>query len=902
MEREKTPVKKHIFYNIFFLTIIFQLTAIFIPMNRSYAADTTWTGAISTDWAIAGNWSLGTVPTSADNVTIPDASTTDNDPAISSGAICYDLTIAASGVLDGNANTISVYGNWINSGIFNHGNGAVVFRGGANKTFSPGDSVYYDIEASKTSGDWGSDHLSFSGIVDVLGNFIHTDGRLLGGQINLAGDYIIGANASGLYPNNASTIINLNHPSNDQNISSSGGIGAYVQVNKTGGSVSILDNISLGGWIYISGAVNNLDIYDLTFRGNSNGVFTPGNLAYNNIIVNYTNSDWGNDHLTVSGTADVFGNLIQTNGRMLGGQINLAGDYTVGSSSSGAYPYTSATIINLNHATNDQVISGSDGIGAHIYINKPGGSVSLTSDLGINDWTYIQGVVNNLDSYTLTFGGQGNGTFTHGGLVYGNIVINKTASEDWDNLFIDAGALNINNLTVTDGELYFNTNNPTVNISGNVTIAAAGNLYAGTSPITVNGNWTNEGIFNHGNGAVIFAGTDIATLASGVSSFYNLELNKTHDYGYYNDFVISGIVTVVNDLTHTDGEFRDGQINVAGDYIIATGSDGASSISVATIVNVNGGADQFILYSAGGIGDDIHVDKSSGTLMISSDIIINGWTYIQGTVMGLDNHTLIFGDNRLGYFMPGSLTYSDIEINKTSHTGIYDNVTVSGTVDLTGNLIHTEGEFNGGQFNFSSGNYIVTATADGSQSGSASTIMNFNGAGDQSVIYSEGGVAAHIRVDKPSGNLYVMDNMVVHDWTYVQGNIPDMDTYTLILGDGGQSYFTSASLTYGNIEIYKTEHNGVYDDLYITAGTILKINGSLYLREGQLRLDSNDPSINLGGDFTIGVTNAFLTRGTGTITFDGTTPSIYTDLSATAQNIGKIILNKTNTTESQNKL
>jgi len=506
--------------------------------------------------------------------------------------------------------------------------------------------------------------------------------------------------------------------------------------------------------------------------------------------------------------------------------LDITGNYSISSTSLGGERGYTALVVNLN-GTGDQIIYCEEGgVGDRVNINKTSGTLTVANDLALNGWAYTQGTVSGLDTHTLSFEDDTYGVFTPGSLTYSNIEINKTThSSTWDQLTVGSGTLTISgSFNLTEGEVIMSTNDPTVSVSGSVTIGSLGELSATSNTMTVNGNWTNSGTFSHGNGTVIFAGTDTATLTSGASSFYNIELNKTRDYGFYNDFVISGTVTVVGNLTHTDGEFRDGQINLTGNYIIAAGSDGAPSVSASTIINMNSSTDQSIIYNTGGIGDDIHVDKSSGTLTISSDIIINGWTYVQGTVMGLDNYTLIFGDDRLGYFSPGSLAYSDIEINKTNHNGIYDNVSVSGTVNLTGNLIHTEGEFNGGQFNISSGNYIVTATADGSQSGSASTIMNFNGTGDQSVVYSEGGVAAHIRIDKPSGNLYVTDNMVVHDWTYVQGNIPNIDIYTLVLGDGGQSYFTPASLTYGNIEIYKTEHNGVYDDLYMTAGTLLKIN------------------------------------------------------------------------------
>jgi M6 family metalloprotease-like protein len=88
-----------------------------------------WTGSVSTDWFTPSNWSAGLVPTSTNDVEIP--SGTPNSPAISaSGATCQNITIqnGAELSMDGSvAQTLSVYGNWTNHGLFNRGIGIVSF-------------------------------------------------------------------------------------------------------------------------------------------------------------------------------------------------------------------------------------------------------------------------------------------------------------------------------------------------------------------------------------------------------------------------------------------------------------------------------------------------------------------------------------------------------------------------------------------------------------------------------------------------------------------------------------------------------------------------------------------------------------------------------------------------------
>jgi len=609
--------------------------AILIPINQSQAADTTWTGAVSTDWATAGNWSLNAVPTSADNVTIPDAATTSNDPSISASAVAANVTIAASGILNGNANTISVYGNWTNSGTFNHGNGTVLFLGGnTHKTFISGSSQYYNLGLNRGNGYI----LTVSGTATVLGNITHTNGSFGGGQIDLAGNYIIAAGSDGGPYSSSSTIINFNGTADQQILFSTGGVGCRICIDKTSGTVSISDNIVICGWTYIQGAVVGLDTYTLIFGDDYNSTFTPGGLTYTNIELRKT----GYDTLTVSGTGVVSGNITHTSGEFAGGQLNLGGNYIVTAGAEGGSIYGTSTVINFNHDTNDQTI----------------------------------------------------------------------------------------------------------------------------------------------------------------------------------------------------------------------------------------------VYSAGGTAAQVRIDKAGGTFTVNNDIVVCGWTYIQGTVTGLDTYTLIFGDNYNGSFTPGGLVYGDIELNKSG----YDNLSVNGAATISGNITHTNGQFGYGQLNLA-GDYIIGASADGGADSSTTTIINFNGTGDQAITYGAGGNGASVRIDKTSGNLTVSETVSVSGWNYVQGDVVGIDTCNLKLGGVFHNSFYPGSLTYYNIEI---RENGIYTNFTISGD--LSMNGDLSLLQGILRLNSYNPDINISGDFYIASGTTF-TKGTGTITFDGDTSSTYTDNSATAQNIGKVVMN-----------
>lgn len=777
---------------ILFQSFFLSLASILLPASFSSAADITWTGNTSTDWAEGSNWSLGSAPLSSDNVTILDASTTDNNPSISEGAVCNDLTIAASGILNGNGQTINVYGNWTNSGTFSHGNGTIIFRGSVDTTFIPGSSNYYNIELNKT----GYDDLYISGTATVLVNVTQTDGDFGQGQINLSGNYIIGSASNGGTSYYLSTVINFNGTGDQSIVYNSGGTGAQIRVEKSSGTLTISDDIVICGWSYTSGIVVGYDMHTLIFGDDNTGTFTPGGLTYNNLQLN---KPGGYSELQFSGTAMVAGNFTHTDGELASGQMNLSGNYIIGAAAGGGSSYYNATIVNLN-GTGDQTITyTAGGIGGHVRIDKASGVLTVPVDITVNSWTYVQGTVSGFSGGTLTFGDDNQGTFIPGTLAYNNITIN--VGSIYRNLTFGSGTFSFNNLTVTGGKLYLSTNNPTISLSGNMSIGASGTVYAGTGTITVYGDWTNTGTFNHGNGTIAFRGSTDKTFTPGSSQYYDIEINKTSAA----NVILSETANVARNLIHTDGELRSGQINVGGDYVIGASAEGVHCgyQAVGTVVNLNHATnDQQIVYSAGGIGARVRIDKASGTLTISDNITVTGWTYVQGTVMGLDTHRLILGDNYHGEFTPGSLVYSSIELNKT-YPGGYNQLSINGTATVTGDFISTDGEVDDGQIDLG-GNYIIGPLSEGEIGGygATRTYINFNNATeDQQIVYSIGGIGATIRVDKAGGSLIISDNINVSGWVYVQGNVVGLDTYDLVMRDNGHGVFTPGSMTYGNVII-----------------------------------------------------------------------------------------------------
>ena len=86
------PVSYFEIFLIVFLFIVFVKT--------SFTQTATWDGSSSTDWNTAANWSTNAVPTSSNDVIIPNVT---NNPIITSSSDeCHNLTIQSGGVLTSN--------------------------------------------------------------------------------------------------------------------------------------------------------------------------------------------------------------------------------------------------------------------------------------------------------------------------------------------------------------------------------------------------------------------------------------------------------------------------------------------------------------------------------------------------------------------------------------------------------------------------------------------------------------------------------------------------------------------------------------------------------------------------------------------------------------------------------
>lgn len=148
--------------------------------NGSAAPPKTWTGAVSTDWNVAGNWTPNGVPTAADSVTIPN---TANQPVIHTGAYSVNgLSILSGTLVSMDTAVLTVLGGYGDAGgILDPSANSSVVLAGAGKTFSGQlGATLTIVQGSYTlNGSIQSSNLEVVGSFTLAGHFASVIGSFL---------------------------------------------------------------------------------------------------------------------------------------------------------------------------------------------------------------------------------------------------------------------------------------------------------------------------------------------------------------------------------------------------------------------------------------------------------------------------------------------------------------------------------------------------------------------------------------------------------------------------------------------------------------------------------------------------------------------------------------------------
>jgi hypothetical protein len=412
---------------------------------NTYAQTTTWTGSISTDWNVAGNWDNG-VPGSGSTAIITNFS---NKPILNTTTTIKNLQLGS---------------DWPGAGITY----LTVITGGSLtitnqlKFDGNGGSLHIDggtVNHTGTSVSWGS---NVNRYIEMTGGSFTTNANfeIEGGNNTSQAGFSVG---------NGTATFN-----GDLTVNSSS-----KWFDAGSGTISVAGNLEVG-----SGSKFELGTADLTITGTTtiNGTF------------------YGDDGTaTFDGTTDIMsggvlnldtGTLIfdaklnvKSNGaaNLGSGTVNINADVEV--KSSGYFNVEDATV-NINGDAdfssngNLSVDTGSINVGGNASISS-GGSMSLGGgDLNLQgDLTVINGSDFQADSSTVTFSGDSTQTINTGGndITFNHVVVDSGATfqtdGDSENIVTIEG-----DLTVHDGGNVNVQDDDQIDIQGDISGDGADNV------------------------------------------------------------------------------------------------------------------------------------------------------------------------------------------------------------------------------------------------------------------------------------------------------------------------------------------------------------------------------------------------------------------------------------------
>ncbi len=594
---------------------------------------TTWTGGVSSDWSVVGNWTAG-VPTSILDAVIgleinnPIIDVTSGDGVANSVTITNGILTLNSGN-DLNVNGDLIIGQGTASGILAVGNsasGTFISGGltiGINGIYIPGDGTFTFNAAggtvSITPNNASFHNVSFTGAasylvigatLDINGNVNITNGTLSFSTNNytahIAGDML---NTGGNFNTSTAGTVVLDGAEQTINNVSFNGLTADGTLTKTlQGTVNVADELLIN-------ATLNAGTSTLTMDGNvtvaSTGTFNDGNGTHSFNGQNWTGTGayMGNGTIVFTRTGNQFIHaskfntldMAGTGNKWLEGNTDLTGNLLL---------RTSITSMRL---------------GTSLF-NNISGTGTFTTEANVN--VYVLGTNNYPEGFAIyapdptslaRYEGTNNQTIR--GVQYGRLwLLNPNTKTLGGNIDVD-------------GDLDFNT--------------AILDVSASNFEIRLAAEWDNNngGSFIARNGQVVLDGAatgfqNIRAGITGIKDFHDLVINKASGRASY---LANGVdVTILNDLIVQNGSFRNeydnrnfnigNSINCIGGTIESDGRYVMTKATGTGFITANGSTFR-----------DLDIN-TGGTILLQDNLIVgNLFNVIAGT-FNANGHTVALGD------------------------------------------------------------------------------------------------------------------------------------------------------------------------------------------------------------------------------------------------------------------
>ena len=646
-----------------YFEIILIVFLFIVLVKTSFAQTATWDGSSSTDWNTAANWSTNAVPTSSNDVIIPDVT---NDPILgSSSDECHNLTIQSGGVLTSN------------NGSYKLTTASITVNDGGSLVISNG-----EVESSGDA-DFSGDLTMSGGLLDIDGEFdmLSTgDGRNISDG-NITAKQGRFNNAEFFQPSGGTFTFDVGY---NGILSMHGSSHFHNLIIDIGASYSLtpLANFDVNGALTVTSGTLDISSYTATVSGAtdidgtlkiSTGIFDAnGSFTASGGTINFTAAGF----LKCSGSVSSLGSLNTNYGTVV---------YDANSGTQNVRP-DSYYNLTIDGDGTHQIGSSSMNILGNLVINQSGTTVFDVRQFSatVTGSTDIDGTIQ-----------ISTGTFTANGVT------------DLD------GTLEISGTGIYDSNGDFDATN------GSITFSAAGYLKLSGSTIT------SFGTFTRSTGTVEYDGANqsvIALSSSSSSSYNNLIISGTGTktlsgtskiYGDLtltaSDFDINGkTIYLKENMNRTDGNLisgssanitidNSGSHNICAfsddDITIKTTSTGGSVTTTGDIscksIDLTSGSKTFLI-DGETVNLDVDLVVTAGTFQMTSGVLninSNSGTsaVVEGGTLDLDGGTLTVGNSTVGDL---SLTSGSIDISGGT-LNIADELDVSnGTVSQSGGTIN----------------------------------------------------------------------------------------------------------------------------------------------------------------------------------------------------------------------
>lgn len=620
--------------------IDFAVLVLFITISMNLFAQKTWTGASSTAWNTASNWSPSGVPSASDNVIIASAAnqpqimgttgvcnamvinsgatltitatTTTNASLTATGSVTVNGSLNLSGAIksakliasgiywaagssmSGTINTqIDISGNWefATGSAVTIQNTSVTFTGSVN-TFiysNSASSSFNSITLNKNAGYSVSIQATSTSTLNIGGGLTINAGNAFYGSVNLTTILKGNLASTGNFYFSSGTV-SLEKSSGTQTVQINSGDYFYNLKINTGGTVTLNNNTLIKGAVIIQAGVFDPLNNAVSVQGdwtNSVGAtgFTEGT---GKVIFN-----GGNYHQYCSN--ETF-NILEVN-KSAGGAFRVNGSTVT----CNQYDWTAGSIDVLGSGTFTASDLADQGIRGNYYVNT-GSTINLYQDA----------------TQYVDLGGSLN--FTGGGTinVYGG---NGTVSQ-WPT-YANAS------ITMNGGTLDFKDQGITINTLSGYSLTT--NISGGTIR-TPRNFFCNRSDFNLTGGTVELYGSINSSLDMINGSLWNLKINKPSE-----TVTLNTTLTLGNTLEVTTGTFSvsnkiltiPGNVNIFADGVFYLGPSSQLILANGKYLYVNNGG---MLKTEGAGSDNVNVTSSSGYYFLqvqSGGTISSRYTYFQ---------------------------------------------------------------------------------------------------------------------------------------------------------------------------------------------------------------------------------------------------------------------------------